>query len=96
MAGTQLTKLRWALGINGVLSIVFGVVILIWPGISLFALTILFGAYALDRHHRSRRGDQRDRRPAARLACRLESARHCGRRDGAESGPGSRRWRCCM
>jgi uncharacterized membrane protein HdeD (DUF308 family) len=46
MAGTQLTKLRWALGINGVLSIVFGVVILIWPGISLFALTILFGAYA--------------------------------------------------
>jgi uncharacterized membrane protein HdeD (DUF308 family) len=46
MAGTQLTKLRWALGINGALSIAFGVVILIWPGISLFALTILFGAYA--------------------------------------------------
>jgi uncharacterized membrane protein HdeD (DUF308 family) len=38
--------LRWALGINGVLSIAFGAVILIWPGISLFALTILFGAYA--------------------------------------------------
>jgi uncharacterized membrane protein HdeD (DUF308 family) len=46
MARTQVTKLRWALGINGVLSIAFGVVILIWPGISLFALTILFGAYA--------------------------------------------------
>jgi uncharacterized membrane protein HdeD (DUF308 family) len=46
MAGTQLTKLRWALGVNGVLSIAFGIVILIWPGISLFALTILFGAYA--------------------------------------------------
>jgi uncharacterized membrane protein HdeD (DUF308 family) len=46
MAGTQLTKLRWALGLNGALSIAFGVVILIWPGISLFALTILFGAYA--------------------------------------------------
>jgi uncharacterized membrane protein HdeD (DUF308 family) len=45
MAGTQLTKLRWALGINGALSIAFGVAILIWPGISLFALTILFGAY---------------------------------------------------
>jgi uncharacterized membrane protein HdeD (DUF308 family) len=44
-AGTQLTKLRWALGINGVLSIAFGVAILLWPGISLFALTILFGAY---------------------------------------------------
>jgi len=47
MAGTQLKKLRWALGINGVLSIAFGVVILLWPGISLFALTILFGAWLL-------------------------------------------------
>ena len=41
----QLTKVRWALGINGVLAIAFGVVILVWPGLSLFALTILFGAY---------------------------------------------------
>jgi uncharacterized membrane protein HdeD (DUF308 family) len=47
MAGTQLTKMRWALGLNGVLSIAVGVTILLWPGISLFALTILFGAYAL-------------------------------------------------
>jgi len=47
MAGTQLTKMRWALGLNGVLSIAVGVVILLWPGISLYALTILFGAYAL-------------------------------------------------
>lgn len=47
MAEQRLTKLlRWALGINGVLAIAFGVVILIWPGISLEALTILFGAYA--------------------------------------------------
>ena len=46
-AGTQLTKIRWALGINGVLAIAVGVVILVWPGISLFALTILFGVYAL-------------------------------------------------
>src|SRR3954467_1356201 len=47
MAGTQLTKMRWALGLNGLLSIAVGVVILLWPGISLEALTILFGAYAL-------------------------------------------------
>jgi uncharacterized membrane protein HdeD (DUF308 family) len=46
-AGTQLTKMRWALGVNGVLSIVVGVVILVWPGISLDVLTLLFGAYAL-------------------------------------------------
>jgi uncharacterized membrane protein HdeD (DUF308 family) len=46
-AGTQLTKMRWALGLNGLLSIALGVVILVWPGISLDALTILFGAYAL-------------------------------------------------
>lgn len=47
MAGTQLTKVRWALGLNGVLTVAFGIVILVWPGISLYALTILFGAYAL-------------------------------------------------
>ena len=39
------TKLRWAVGLNGALAIAVGVLILLWPGISLFALTILFGAY---------------------------------------------------
>jgi hypothetical protein len=38
-------RFRWALGLNGALSIAVGVIILLWPGISLFALTILFGAY---------------------------------------------------
>jgi uncharacterized membrane protein HdeD (DUF308 family) len=47
VASRQLTKMRWALGLNGLLSIAVGVVILVWPGISLFALTILFGAYSL-------------------------------------------------
>ena len=47
MADTQLTKMRWALGLSGLLSIALGVVILLWPGISLEALVILFGAYAL-------------------------------------------------
>jgi len=47
MADTQLTKMRWALGLSGLLSIAVGVVILLWPGISLEALVILFGAYAL-------------------------------------------------
>ena len=44
---TQLTKMRWALGLNGLLSVAVGVMILVWPGISLYALTIVFGAYAL-------------------------------------------------
>jgi len=47
LASTQLTKMRWALGLNGVLSIAVGVVILVWPDISLYALTLLFGIYAL-------------------------------------------------
>ena len=46
---TQLTKLRWAIGINGALSLALGVVIIIWPGISLYSLVIVFGAYALAR-----------------------------------------------
>jgi uncharacterized membrane protein HdeD (DUF308 family) len=46
VAGTQLNKMRWALGLSGLLSVAFGVMILIWPSISLYVLTILFGAYA--------------------------------------------------
>jgi len=45
LAGTELKRVRWALGINGVLSIALAVVILIWPGISLFALAIVFGVF---------------------------------------------------
>jgi uncharacterized membrane protein HdeD (DUF308 family) len=41
------TRLRWAIGINGALSVLFGGMILAWPGIGLYALTILFGAYTL-------------------------------------------------
>src|SRR6478752_7181981 len=45
---SQTTKrIRWTIGINGALSVAFGAMILAWPGISLYALTILFGAYAL-------------------------------------------------
>jgi uncharacterized membrane protein HdeD (DUF308 family) len=47
LAGTQVTKARWALGISGVLSIAVAVVLLAWPGISLFALTMLVGAFAV-------------------------------------------------
>jgi uncharacterized membrane protein HdeD (DUF308 family) len=34
------------LGVGGLASIVFGLIVLLWPGISLVALTVLFGAYA--------------------------------------------------
>jgi uncharacterized membrane protein HdeD (DUF308 family) len=47
LAKTQVTKMRWALGVRGALSIALGIVILVWPGISLVALTIVVGAYAL-------------------------------------------------
>jgi uncharacterized membrane protein HdeD (DUF308 family) len=46
---TQLTKLRWAIGINGALSLALGVVIIVWPSISLYSLVIVFGAFALAR-----------------------------------------------
>jgi uncharacterized membrane protein HdeD (DUF308 family) len=47
MAEEQLKRVRWALGLSGLLSILFGIVVLVWPGISLYALVILFGAYSL-------------------------------------------------
>ena len=43
----QLKKMRWTLGLHGLVSVVFGVMILAWPGISVYALTIVFGAYTL-------------------------------------------------
>jgi uncharacterized membrane protein HdeD (DUF308 family) len=44
---TQVTKMRWMLGVHGLASVVFGVMIVAWPGISVYALTIVFGAYTL-------------------------------------------------
>jgi uncharacterized membrane protein HdeD (DUF308 family) len=44
---TQVKKMRWAVGLHGLASVIFGVVILAWPGISIYALTIVFGAYTL-------------------------------------------------
>jgi uncharacterized membrane protein HdeD (DUF308 family) len=46
---SQVTRLRWALGISGALSVVFGILVLVWPEISLYTLVILFGAFALAR-----------------------------------------------
>ena len=81
MADTQLTKMRWALGLNGLLSIAIGVVILLWPGVSLCALTILVGAYALARleaeaSHADRiSGGRDDPGPCDRRLCFRDTAR---------------------
>jgi uncharacterized membrane protein HdeD (DUF308 family) len=48
-ARPALTKLRWALALNGLLSLALGVLIIVWPGISLYSLVIVFGAYAFAR-----------------------------------------------
>jgi uncharacterized membrane protein HdeD (DUF308 family) len=37
----------WAVALRGVAAILFGVLALVWPGITVFALVIVFGAYAL-------------------------------------------------
>lgn len=42
-----LSRNWWAFTIRGVASVLFGVLVLALPGIALFALVILFGAYAL-------------------------------------------------
>ena len=49
LADEQFKRIRWALGLNGALSILFGIVVIVWPGISLYALVLLFGAFALAR-----------------------------------------------
>jgi uncharacterized membrane protein HdeD (DUF308 family) len=47
VAETQFTKMRWALGLMGFASVVVAIMLLAWPGISVYALTIVFGIYAL-------------------------------------------------
>jgi uncharacterized membrane protein HdeD (DUF308 family) len=47
VAEAQLTKWRWAVGLQGLASVIFGVVILAWPEISVYALTIVFGIFTL-------------------------------------------------
>jgi len=43
----QLSRAWWVLALRGALAIVFGILAWIWPGITLFVLIVLFGAYAL-------------------------------------------------
>lgn len=43
----SLARNWWALALRGVFAILFGILALIWPGVTLGALVILFGAYAL-------------------------------------------------
>ena len=47
--GAELKRVRWALGLNGVASIALGVLIIVWPNISLFSLVIVFGGFSLVR-----------------------------------------------
>jgi hypothetical protein len=58
LADDRLKKVRWALGLSGLLAIVFAIVILVWPSISLTALVILFGASRSEWGHRARNGVQ--------------------------------------
>ena len=42
-----LTRNWWALALRGLAGIIFGIITFAWPGISLAALVLLFGAYAI-------------------------------------------------
>lgn len=44
---TLLANSWWSLALRGLLAIIVGVLTFVWPGITLFALVMLFGAYAL-------------------------------------------------
>lgn len=37
----------WAMGLRGICALLFGAAIFVWPAISLFALVLMFGVYAL-------------------------------------------------
>jgi uncharacterized membrane protein HdeD (DUF308 family) len=43
----QLTRYWWAFALRGIVAILFGVVAFLMPGITLYALVLLFGAFAI-------------------------------------------------
>lgn len=43
----NLSRYWWLVGLRGLFAIIFGVLAFAWPGITLSALVILFGAYAI-------------------------------------------------
>jgi uncharacterized membrane protein HdeD (DUF308 family) len=45
-AAGQLPRHWWVIGLRGMAAIIFGVLAFIWPGITLAALILFFGAYA--------------------------------------------------
>lgn len=42
-----LSRNWWAVAVRGAIAILFGVLLLVWPGISLLVLVVTFGAFAL-------------------------------------------------
>ena len=44
---TQFGRAWWLVALRGVAAVVFGVLAFIWPGVTILALVILWGAYAL-------------------------------------------------
>ncbi|MFC0551481.1 HdeD family acid-resistance protein [Planotetraspora thailandica] len=46
-AGGLLARHWWVFTVRGVLALLFGLMALVWPGVTLFVLTIVFGSYAL-------------------------------------------------
>ncbi|MFI6498821.1 HdeD family acid-resistance protein [Nonomuraea typhae] len=43
----QIARTWWLILIRGICAIIFGILALVWPGITLYVLVIFFGAYAI-------------------------------------------------
>jgi uncharacterized membrane protein HdeD (DUF308 family) len=43
----EFTRMWWLVLIRGIAAVIFGILALVWPGLTLYVLVIFFGAYAI-------------------------------------------------
>ena len=90
-----LTRYWWAVVLRGVAAVLFGLLALIWPDITVFVLVILFGAYALADGVLALIAAAMGENVAVAGGSSSKASPVCSPASSPSFGPGQPRWLCC-